>query len=141
MPSDLLATQADQREWPAVARELVGDREVEPVERGGPMALEEGVEHRRRERHEIKAARPDGIDAGTLEVAREVTRRESGHVVEGARLLEQVRRAWDDLQLRGASEPCLRVAVEQEDLAVELPDDQQRRCGDPRQDCAGATAP
>src|SRR5207248_870559 len=59
------------------------------------------------------------------------------HLLEGARLLEEVARAGDDYQLLDACEPGESLAVEFDDDIVLSTHDQQGRLADPGQDRAG----
>src|SRR5262245_29584190 len=61
------------------------------------------------------------------EVRRKPRRRETGDLLERAGLLEQVRRAGNDLEALRRGELCERSAVEGEHLVIGAPDDEQRR--------------
>ncbi len=62
-----------------------------------------------------------------LQILREPSRRERDDLVERARLLEQMRRAGNDLQARRTGELGHGAAVQLDHDGVALPDDQQRR--------------
>jgi hypothetical protein len=73
------------------------------------------------------------VSRAPLERAREPRRREGRHLLEGARLLEEMGGTRDDSELVPAGEQASRLAVELEDDPVGASDDEESRRAHPRE--------